>query len=93
MPFTFISMQMKILSTKKYLAHWKKNAKVINRQSVGELSISIYHSTEHLNLDFAKVLTDRAQQAAAEIHFDDISRSARLSKDGFWFASMSQHHI
>lgn len=54
MPFTFISMQMKSLSTKKYLAHWEKNAKVINRQSVGELSISIYHSTEHLKLDFAK---------------------------------------
>lgn len=54
MPFTFISMQMKILSTEKYLAHWEKNAKVINRQSVGELSISIYHSTKHLKLDFAK---------------------------------------
>lgn len=72
MPFTFISMQMKILSTKKYLAHWEKNAKVINRQSVGELSLSIYHSAKHLKLDFAKVLKDRTQQAAAEIYFNDI---------------------
>lgn len=70
MPFTFISMQMKILSTKKYLAHWEKNAKVINRQSVRELSISIYHSTEHLKLEFAKSWQIDLE-AAVEIHFDE----------------------
>lgn len=62
-------MQMKILNTKKYLAHWEKNAKVINRQSKVELSISIYRSLEHLKW----VLTGWSEQVVAGMNFDDMT--------------------
>lgn len=83
-------MQMKILSTEKYLAHWEKNAKVINRQSVGELSISIYQSTEHLKLDFAKSWQIEPNKQLLKfilmtfwVGEVDQKRSARLNKDRF----------
>lgn len=45
---------MKILNTKKYLAHQKKNAKVINRQSEVELSFSIHQRLEDSKWDIAQ---------------------------------------
>lgn len=61
---------MKILNTKKYLAHREKNAKVINKQSVVELSISIPGSLEHLKLDIQRrwVLTGWSEEVGVEIN-------------------------